>query len=116
MKVGVYGTLKRGFWNHRLLRGSDYIRDAVVSGFRLYESGIPFAMEDEASPYPLSIEVYRVDDTILQRLDMLEGHPTAYERKPFNVDGDEVWIYTYNHEGVTQHTTLNTTGVYPIDR
>jgi gamma-glutamylcyclotransferase (GGCT)/AIG2-like uncharacterized protein YtfP len=43
MRLFVYGTLKRGFWNHdRFCRGVLDIREAVVRG-RLYEmhSGIP---------------------------------------------------------------------------
>jgi gamma-glutamylcyclotransferase (GGCT)/AIG2-like uncharacterized protein YtfP len=43
LRIFVYGTLKRGFWNHdRFCRGVLDIREAVVRG-RLYEmqSGIP---------------------------------------------------------------------------
>ncbi|HOP08474.1 MAG TPA: gamma-glutamylcyclotransferase [candidate division Zixibacteria bacterium] len=43
LRLFVYGTLKRGFWNHdRFCRGVLNIREAVVRG-RLYEmhSGIP---------------------------------------------------------------------------
>jgi gamma-glutamylcyclotransferase (GGCT)/AIG2-like uncharacterized protein YtfP len=43
LRLFVYGTLKRGFWNHdRFCRGVLDIREAVVHG-RLYEmhSGIP---------------------------------------------------------------------------
>jgi gamma-glutamylcyclotransferase (GGCT)/AIG2-like uncharacterized protein YtfP len=43
LRLFVYGTLKRGFWNHdRFCRGVLDIREAVVRG-RLYEmhSGIP---------------------------------------------------------------------------
>lgn len=43
LKLFVYGTLKRGFWNHdRFCRGVLDVREAVVRG-RLYEmySGIP---------------------------------------------------------------------------
>ncbi|WP_211341206.1 gamma-glutamylcyclotransferase family protein [Desulfoglaeba alkanexedens] len=43
LRLFVYGTLKRGFWNHdRFCRGVLDVREAVVRG-RLYEmhSGIP---------------------------------------------------------------------------
>ncbi len=44
LRLFVYGTLKRGFWNHdRFCRGVLTVEDAVVHG-RLFEtsSGIPF--------------------------------------------------------------------------
>lgn len=43
LRLFVYGTLKRGFWNHdRFCRGILTVEDAVVCG-RLFEasSGIP---------------------------------------------------------------------------
>jgi len=43
LRLFVYGTLKRGYWNHdRFCRGALYIQDAKIRG-RLYQlpSGIP---------------------------------------------------------------------------
>ncbi|MFH2075088.1 MAG: gamma-glutamylcyclotransferase family protein [Pseudomonadota bacterium] len=50
LKLFVYGTLKRGFWNHdRFCRGVLTVEDAVVRG-RLFEtpSGIPVLQVPEA--------------------------------------------------------------------
>ena len=45
-KVFVYGTLKKGFGNHRFLRGSVFLGNARTNDhFALYESGIPFVIE-----------------------------------------------------------------------
>jgi gamma-glutamylcyclotransferase (GGCT)/AIG2-like uncharacterized protein YtfP len=49
LRIFVYGTLKRGFWNHdRFCRGVLTVEDAVVCG-RLFEtsSGIPVLMVPE---------------------------------------------------------------------
>ena len=49
LRLFVYGTLKRGFWNHdRFCRGVLTVEDAVVRG-RLFEtpSGIPVLMVPE---------------------------------------------------------------------
>jgi len=83
--IFVYGTLKRGFGNNRLLSGSKFVGEARTEGkFALYESGIPFVIEDEQVSQ-VSGEVYEVDEKTLSRLDRLEGHPNWYCRKMVNV-------------------------------
>ena len=106
MLVGVYGTLKKGKGNHQNYLGkTEFLRNAEVKGFRLFENGIPFAVEDDTSPYNICIEVYNVTDkATLIELDRLEGHPDFYERKVFDVEGDAVWIYTCNHIVEAKHT------------
>eukprot|EP00854_Cymbomonas_tetramitiformis_P013853 gene13853-16369_t len=43
-------------------------------------------------------EVFEIDDSTLERLDELEGHPEYYVRvKDTTADGQLVWIYTMNH-------------------
>lgn len=101
-KVGVYGTLKQGRGNHYLLEHVEKRTDALVRGHRLYQSGIPFLVEDESSGYAVQIEVYDVDDPTLRNLDSLEGHPDCYCRKELQVElangeTDVVWIYQYPH-------------------
>lgn len=98
--VGVYGTLKQGHGNHRLLQHVERKAVGHVSGHRLYQRGIPFLVPDETSPYEVLVELYDVDDETLERLDMLEGHPRWYCRKELPVkleDGSEAiaWIYEY---------------------
>lgn len=80
-KVFVYGTLKKGLGNHRLLEGQTFIGKAETEPlYRLYNIG----------PYPCMIaaengnsiigEVYEVDANTLIRLDRLEGVPFLYDR------------------------------------
>ena len=104
--VFVYGTLKRGFSNNRLLSGSKFLGEARTEGkFALYESGIPFVIEIERVSQ-ISGEVYEVDERTLALLDRLEGHPDWYCRKivevTINADAcDEAdktiqaWIYFF---------------------
>lgn len=99
-RVAVYGTLKQGHGNHRLLEHVERQAVGHVSGHRLFQSGIPFLIADETSEYDVLVEVYDVDDTTLASLDMLEGHPSAYCRRELNVhleDGTdtEAWVYEY---------------------
>lgn len=77
MKVFVYGTLKRGFHNHRLLAGTKYIGTDFIRG-TLINFGLPGVIAGERA---VEGEIYEVDDATLARLDLLEGHPNFYERK-----------------------------------
>lgn len=115
-RVAVYGTLKQGFGNHRLIEQTP-VAEGIVRGHRLYERGIPFLVEDATSDYEVVVEVYDVDDEKLRRLDMLEGHPSCYCRKELDIilaDGEttSAWVYQYPHPVGVE----NTTGVYPLDR
>lgn len=83
-KLFVYGTLKRGLYNHDV-----YLKLAEQSGAALYlgvattcdklalkivgPRNIPALMEDENAPYNVEGEVYQVTDSTLQAMDILEG-------------------------------------------
>lgn len=95
-KVFVYGTLKKGFYNHRLLNGYEP-KQAKAPGINLYEgSSYPFA---KRGPGTAIGEVYEVDDQTMNRLDRLEGHPSFYKREETKVfcegEFEEAWIYLY---------------------
>lgn len=109
--VAVYGTLKQGHGNHRLIQ-QDPVSIGYISGHRLYQSGIPFLVKDHTSEYEVQVEIYEVDDETLQRLDRLEGHPSAYRREILSVSTDEgnrdAWTYLYP----TPVGKENTTGVF----
>jgi len=97
----VYGTLRRGQGNHRLLDSSKFIGNAKTKfRYALYGSGVPFLSRSRAISQVIG-EVYSVDDTTLKRLDQLEGHPDVYKREQDEVvleDGMELiaWIYFYD--------------------
>lgn len=96
IKVFVYGTLKRGYNNHRLLAGRAlFVGDDVIDG-DLFDLG----------PYPAARrgngvihgEVYMVGPNTLRSLDTLEGHPVYYKREPVRtrMGGHEAWAYFMN--------------------
>lgn len=100
--VFVYGTLKRGHSNARLLKESRFLRHDMIPG-RLYFIGhnsFPYAIPALTSKicpdFPrIRGEVYEVDEDVLDRLDRLEGVPDHYERISVKTDsGLSVWIYT----------------------
>ena len=88
--VAVYGTLKKGFGNHRLLAQSRFVGEALTEpNFTLLHLG-GFPGIVRSGDTAVSCEVYEVDDITLARLDRLEGHPTFYERQPLTVAIDGV--------------------------
>lgn len=100
--VFVYGTLKKGFSNHRLLASSELLGVAqTVKKYAMYSTGVPIVVKGEEVSR-IHGELYRVDETTLVYLDSLEGHPDWYRREEVDVfveDQEEgmrterAWIY-----------------------
>ena len=98
MKVFVYGTLRKGYNNHYLLKTSRYLCDTTTKGYKKDMGGIPAV--DIRQEGIVEGEVYEIDDETLKKLDLLEGHPTFYERKEVTLEnGMVVWIYTMELKG-----------------
>lgn len=100
MLVAVYGTLKKGECNNRILQGgnANLLSEGVVRGFKLYDSGFPVAAHSDTDS--IKVEVWDVfDDPIktLDRLDGLEGHR-----------GNDNPSSMYFREVVTVHTDSGT--------
>lgn len=73
-KVFVYGTLRRGYGNHRLLENSEFLGNAITKEkYELTANGIPFVNPDKPTSNIVG-EVYEVDNETLKSLDRLEGY------------------------------------------
>jgi len=105
-KIFVYGTLKSGHHNHRLLHGQEFIGQAETCDLKVMHcTGIPF-LHDYGGYYyndklckghHVTGEVYLVDKQALQMMDALEGHPRWYRRCPIRLrakQGDNPMEYT----------------------
>lgn len=99
--VAVYGTLKRGHSNHRLLGrarflGTDHLRSIV-----LFDLG-PYPGARRKPSQGVLVEVYEVHNNGLARLDELEGYnPKApewgqYTRQRLSTHHGDAWVYLYN--------------------
>jgi gamma-glutamylaminecyclotransferase len=102
--VFVYGTLKRGHHNHRLLdhAGATFVREArTARKFPLIVDGLPFLYDRPGEGHSVRGELYLVDAPTLERLDRLEGHPRFYKRRTIalrEVDSPKAlhvaaWVY-----------------------
>ena len=79
--VFVYGSLLRGFGNHRLLLNSPYVEFVDEDSIKgsLYDCGyFPFVRHDNDGGNVVG-EVYEVDINTLRNLDRLEGYTEGYE-------------------------------------
>lgn len=100
-KVAVYGSLKQGFGNHRLLEGQELLCKGFteLECYTMYSLG-PFPGVVDDGEGDIQVEVYQVDDACFERLDRLEGHPNFYKRELVTiVSGQsvphEAWMYIY---------------------
>lgn len=102
IRVFVYGTLKKGMSNHRLLENSQFLgaAESITAAYAMWCNGrYPMLVEDGSQK--VHGELYVVDDETFRNLDHLEGHPDLYKRKKklFNIKGVtvEAWVYLYNY-------------------
>jgi len=88
MLLFVYGTLKRGHGNNRILQSSEYVTDAVTrEPFVLLRTGFPVMMREPNIGFatrhwlPVQGEVWNIrHPEVWARLDGLEGVPHMYTR------------------------------------
>lgn len=97
----VYGTLKEGHGNNRLLEGSKKIGVGITKKkFGMYSRHIPYVVDDEETTN-IKGELYEISNSTLSRCDLLEGHPRFYERKLIDVIVDntfyKAWCYINNN-------------------
>ena len=81
-KIIVYGSLKKGKYNHRILEDSKFLADTTVRG-TLYSLGAYPALIDEGeNEYPA--EIYEVDDEVYYSIARMEFW-AGYIAVEFNV-------------------------------
>lgn len=84
--VLVYGSLKRAYWNNRILEDSVYIGEGITISdtFSMFDGGYPYVTMNGLSK--IKGEVFEViNPRILSNLDSLEGVPSHYVRTAVDV-------------------------------
>jgi len=95
MLVAVYGSLKKGHFNHHTLAGAEFVADwQTAPEYTLLDlGGFPGVVATGSTA--VHTEIYRVNGMILAQLDKLEGHPTFYRRTTVNSPFGATFIYLY---------------------
>lgn len=93
--VAVYGSLKRGFYNHRIIESGSFLAEGVVTGFDMFNMGMyPMVIPGKRK---IQVELFEVDVPTFARLDRLEGFPTFYGRQVVTAQTSycpvEAWLY-----------------------
>ncbi len=91
-KVAVYGTLRKGQYNHQVLGTSaKYKGTATISGFKMYGLGaFPGVVRGDGH---ITVELY--EDADIKQLDVLESEGFLYSRQTENILGEDYFIYTF---------------------
>jgi gamma-glutamylcyclotransferase (GGCT)/AIG2-like uncharacterized protein YtfP len=95
-RIFVYGTLRQGGSNARLLADSEFLGRAItVEPYRLYDFGHYPAIIRGGQSFIYG-EVYEVDGRTLRLVDRLEEHPDYYQRTEVEVQPfGTVWTYVF---------------------
>ena len=92
--AAVYGSLRRGLGNHRLLKSNKLVGVQELDGFTLWDYAPgSFPAITEGGDSKITVELYEVDAAGLKRLDGLEGYPSFYNRKVVSTERGDAWIY-----------------------
>ena len=88
--VFVYGTLKQGETNHRVMTSAsgEFISTAKLPGYYMVNTPwYPFAAKSDNDDDYIEGELYKVPLEKLHILDTLEGYPQLYDRDVVEFEG-----------------------------
>lgn len=108
-RLFVYGTLKRGFGNNRLLEDSEYIKDATLAEAVMVSLvNFPGVIKGQGE---VKGEIWEVRQEDWPRLDRLEGHPNFYKREIVETSEGQAWCYYLNARNAENRPRV-TSGVW----
>lgn len=102
-KVAVYGSLRKGLVNHRVVAEATYLGTfETAPKYTLYSVGDAFPGLKQYGNTSVKMEVYEVNKQQLGRLDILEGYAEGrqgnhYERFELNTPYGKAYCYEYNN-------------------
>lgn len=110
--VFVYGTLKKEFYNHNVIKRSNgrFIGDAITDPIFTMVSLGAFPAVIPNGDTTIKGELYETDS--LEFLDRLEGYPSFYNRKVVSVKvGDKDYLATmYYIDTIQEHSGIVESG------
>lgn len=113
--VAVYGTLKKGYSNYfsYLTKASFVGSGKTVDKYPLIIKGLPYLVGKRGLGHNVEVDVFKVSDMLLDRLDQLEGHPNWYYREEVDIKMSngathKCWVY-FNPKDVDANTEMHKT-------
>lgn len=93
-KIAVYGSLRKGMYNHPLLGDSPLLETTEVNlPFKMVSMGAFPALKMDNELHTIVVEIYEVDEPTYKRVERLEGYPQFYDRFTFLYKNENVDIY-----------------------
>lgn len=105
IKVFVYGTLRKGEGNHRLLVGATCIAEQCWTAGYLYDTGYGYPAMKQSGFSQIFGELYSVTKEELKRLDQLEGYTPGGKNNLY--ERIQQTVYTDKGELVAQMYVAN---------
>ena len=105
-RVFVYGTLKRGMGNHRVMQEAKgrLLGSGSVYGYACINTPwFPYAYKKEGAR--IIGEIYAIPKENIADLDVLEGYPHFYNRAVTDTSFGPAWIYFLDHPDQHHITT-----------
>lgn len=107
----VYGTLRNGFGNNRLLQNefSQYLGTQTLKApFRMVSmGGFPGMIHTPEKEATIVIEVFSVTSPeVEKRLDRLEGYPGWYDKQTIETQWGTAFIYTQTEDQVGRNAAV----------
>lgn len=101
--VAVYGSLRQGLHNHRLLESSNYLGDFNTEPIYSLHSLGSFPGLKENGNTSVVMEVYEVTEAVARNVDNLEGYTpggnnTFYDKISIETPWGTASVYTYVNE------------------
>jgi len=89
--LAVYGTLRKGNSNHRLIDG-ELKWEGRINGFVMHNlGGFPTCVEGNSSIY---VEVYDVTGESARQIEYLEGYPDFFDRLTVDTPAGKAQMYS----------------------
>lgn len=107
--IATYGTLKKDYNNYNIyLTNSTYLGSGITQDkYPLIIKDMPYLIEELGQGYQVEVDVFKITQTVLAKLDEFEVHPTWYRRKqiPIQLNGTthSCWLYFSMTEAVGDH-------------
>jgi gamma-glutamylcyclotransferase (GGCT)/AIG2-like uncharacterized protein YtfP len=94
LKVVVYGSLRRGMGNHRLLERSELLSTEVIqANYDMLDMGSYPGLVRSEEPNDIVVEVYSVTPETFTDIEHLEGYPSFYNRENVRTTEGDAPIY-----------------------
>lgn len=101
--MAVYGTLRKGGSNYyRHLKNEKHLGTGKTTDkYPMVSNGIPYLLEKRGEGDNVVVDVFKVSDMAMDKIDVLEGHPEWYRRKKVDITlkGKVYPCWIYFNEG-----------------